>query len=100
MTRTPEPARVTRTLPTPAGNGGIYVTSRTLRQAGPWQPLLPGIYLAMAGGLPTVAQREMAALLYAGPASMITGSAALSAALGAVRRRPALPVRAVEIRAN
>ncbi len=46
-----------------------------LRPGGPWQILLPGSYLVYAG-LPTVAQREMAALLYAGPGSAITGIAA------------------------
>jgi hypothetical protein len=51
------------------------ITQR-LRTGGSWQPLLPGVYLA-ATGTPTPAQREMAALLYAGPASMTTGPAAL-----------------------
>jgi hypothetical protein len=43
---------------------------------GPWQRLLPGVYLTVAGR-PTLEQLEMAALLYAGPASAITGLAAL-----------------------
>ena len=47
-----------------------------LRPGGPWQPLLPGVYLA-ANGLPSLAQKEVAALLYAGPRSLITGPAAL-----------------------
>jgi hypothetical protein len=47
-----------------------------LRPGGPWRIVLPGIYLASAG-LPTIGQREMAALLYGGPGSAITGSAAL-----------------------
>ena len=47
-----------------------------LRPDGPWQALLPGIYLAVTG-TPTVEQKEMAALLYAGPESLITGRAAL-----------------------
>ena len=47
-----------------------------LRPGGPWRVVLPGIYLATAG-LPTIGQREMAALLYCGPASAITGRAAL-----------------------
>ena len=47
-----------------------------LRAGGPWQTLLPGIYLA-ASGAPSFAQKEMAALLYAGPGSVITGPAAL-----------------------
>jgi len=47
-----------------------------LRRGGPWHGLLPGIYLA-ATGAPTTLQQEMAALLYAGPGSVITGPAAL-----------------------
>ena len=47
-----------------------------LRTGGPWQTLLPGIYLA-ASGAPSFAQKEMAALLYAGQGSLITGPAAL-----------------------
>jgi hypothetical protein len=47
-----------------------------LRPGGPWRTLLPGIYLA-ATGTPAPLQREMAALLYAGGSSMITGMAAL-----------------------
>jgi len=43
---------------------------------GPWQRLLPGAYMA-ATGTPTTAQREIAALAYAGQGSVITGSAAL-----------------------
>src|SRR5690242_10570063 len=47
-----------------------------LRPGGPWRGLLPGVYLA-ANGAPTTLQQEMAALLYAGRGSVITGSAAL-----------------------
>jgi hypothetical protein len=47
-----------------------------LRPCGPWQGLLPGVYMA-ATGAPTTLQHEMAALLYAGPGSLITGPAAL-----------------------
>jgi hypothetical protein len=47
-----------------------------LRDRGPWGSLLSGVYIA-ATGTPTVLQKEMAALLYAGPGSVITGSAAL-----------------------
>jgi len=49
---------------------------RRLRPNGPWRIVLPGIYLATSG-LPTIGQREMAALLYGGPESVITGVAAL-----------------------
>jgi hypothetical protein len=44
--------------------------------SGPWQRLLPGVYLAVTGAV-TQDQREMAALLYAGPVSLVTGSAAV-----------------------
>jgi len=47
-----------------------------LRDEGPWQRLLPGVYLAQTGS-PSADQREMAALLYAGPDSVLTGAAAL-----------------------
>jgi hypothetical protein len=47
-----------------------------LRLGGPWQVLLPGVYLA-ATGSPTLIQQEMAAMLYAGPGSVITGLAAV-----------------------
>jgi len=46
------------------------------RAGGPWQRLLPGIYLTVTGQ-PTREQLETAALLYAGPASVITGPTAL-----------------------
>jgi very-short-patch-repair endonuclease len=41
-----------------------------------WQRLLPGVYLTVTG-VPTMVQREVAALLYAGSGSVITGAAAL-----------------------
>ena len=47
-----------------------------VRASGPWQVLLPGVYLAVSGG-PNLPQKEMAALLYAGPGSLITGPVAL-----------------------
>jgi hypothetical protein len=43
-----------------------------VRAGGPWQTLLPGIYLGLTGA-PNLPQKEMAALLYAGPGSLITG---------------------------
>ena len=46
------------------------------RPGGPWQRLLPGIYLAQTGA-PTVPQQEMAALLHGGAGSVLTGLAAL-----------------------
>jgi hypothetical protein len=47
-----------------------------IEPGGPWQRLLPGVYLTL-GGRPTPEQLEMAALLYAGPASAITGPRAV-----------------------
>jgi hypothetical protein len=47
-----------------------------VRPDGPWRRLLRGIYLAQTGA-PSVPQQEMAALLYAGSGSVLTGSAAL-----------------------
>ena len=48
-----------------------------LRPGGPWQRLLPGVFLAVTG-TPTMDQRSVAALLYAGPGGLITGTAAIS----------------------
>lgn len=48
-----------------------------VRAGGPWQALLPGVYLSLSGA-PNVPQKEMAALLYAGPGSLITGPVALT----------------------
>jgi hypothetical protein len=47
-----------------------------IRAGGPWQGLLPGVYLGVTGE-PNLIQKEMAALLYAGPDSVITGQTAL-----------------------
>jgi hypothetical protein len=49
---------------------------RYISPGGPWQRLLPGVYLAITGAA-TQDQRDIAALLYAGPRSLITGSAAV-----------------------
>jgi len=51
--------------------------SHRIRPDGPWQTVLPGIYVN-GGGRLTDAQRAVAAFLYAGRAIAITGSAALS----------------------
>jgi hypothetical protein len=50
--------------------------SHRLRRGGPWQSMLPGVYLTVTG-TPTLAQKEMAAILYGGPRTVITGAAAL-----------------------
>jgi hypothetical protein len=47
-----------------------------VRADGPWQVLLPGVYLAVSG-IPSTPQKELAALLYAGPGSIVTGPMAL-----------------------
>ena len=47
-----------------------------VRPGGPWQVLLPGVYLSVSGS-PNLPQKEMAALLYAGPRSLITGPVAM-----------------------
>ena len=47
-----------------------------IRPGGPWQQLLPGVYLAVTG-TPTRQQLEIAALRFAGRGSAITGLAAL-----------------------
>jgi hypothetical protein len=47
-----------------------------IRPGGPWRPVLPGVYLVVTGA-PTSQQREIAALLYGGPASVMTGPTAL-----------------------
>lgn len=47
-----------------------------VRAGGPWQVLLPGVYLGVSGA-PNLPQKEMAALLYAGSRSLITGPVAL-----------------------
>src|ERR1022692_2323495 len=47
-----------------------------IRAGGPWQRILPGVYLTVTG-TPTADQRDMAALLYAGPGSVITAAASL-----------------------
>ncbi|HEY0999112.1 MAG TPA: hypothetical protein VGD83_05695 [Streptosporangiaceae bacterium] len=66
---------ITRSQALAAGMTGHALRHR-LRPGGPWRGLLPGVYMA-ATGAPTTLQQEMAALLYAGPGSVITGPAAL-----------------------
>ena len=49
--------------------------SYRLRLGGPWRQILPGVYLTVTGSV-SQEQRETAALLYAGPQSVITGAVA------------------------
>ncbi len=53
-----------------------HALGHRLRSGGPWRILLPGVYIAFTG-TPTTLQQEMAAMLYAGGGSVITGPAAL-----------------------
>lgn len=50
--------------------------SHRIRPGGTWQRLLPGVYLT-ATGQPTLVQLHVAALLYAGPQSLVTGLSAV-----------------------
>jgi hypothetical protein len=49
---------------------------RRLRTAGQWQRILPGVYLTVTGSA-TSEQRDVAAVLYAGPGGTLTAAAAL-----------------------
>lgn len=62
-----------------------------LRTDGPWQVLLPGIYLASTGAATNV-QREVAAALYGGPGSVITGPSALALHRIRVPRTPTVNI--------
>lgn len=66
---------VTRTQALAGGLSDNALAHR-VRQDGPWQPILPGVYLTVTG-TPTGVQREMAAMLYGGPRTVISGAAAL-----------------------
>lgn len=48
-----------------------------IRTGGPWQRMFPGVYLVAGPAWPRDDQLDMAALLYAGSHSVITGAAAL-----------------------
>ncbi len=62
--------------------GAVGVTESALRHrlrpGGPWRVLLPTVYIA-ATGMPSMAQQQVAAQLYGGARSVITGSAAVLA---------------------
>jgi hypothetical protein len=59
-------------------SGGLTADAlrHRIKRAGAWQRLLPGIYLTSTGQ-PTRQQLEIAAVLFAGPDSVITGPAAM-----------------------
>jgi hypothetical protein len=63
--------------------------SGRLRPGGPRQKIVPGVYLAVADTI-TASQREMTALLHAGPRSVITG-------LSAVRRYGIRPLSSATV---
>jgi hypothetical protein len=67
---------VSRTQVLTAGLSPSVLRHR-LRRGGPWSVCLPGVYLTVTGK-PTQAQREIAAILYGGPHSVLTGAVALS----------------------
>ena len=54
----------------------VKAVRHRLRPEGPWLRLLPGVYMAQTG-IPSDDQRDVAALLYAGPRGVLTGAAAL-----------------------
>jgi hypothetical protein len=66
---------ITRSQVLDAGMTEAALRHRT-RVDGPWNVVLPGVYLAHNGSL-TAGQREIAAVLYAGRGCVITGQAAL-----------------------
>lgn len=66
---------ITRSQALAAGMTEAALRHRT-RVDGPWNVVLPGIYLAHTGSL-TSGQREIAAVLYAGRGCVVTGPAAL-----------------------
>jgi len=66
---------ITRPQALAAGLTEARLRYRT-RPDGPWQGVLPGIYRSTNGPL-AGGQREVAAVLYAGPGCMLTGPAAL-----------------------
>jgi len=56
---------------------GSSTAYRRCQSGGPWQWMLPGVVL-LHSGTASAAQREHAALLYAGPVAQLTGAAAAS----------------------
>ena len=66
---------ITRAQTRESGMTATALRYRARRQ-GPWQMVLRGVYLAQSGA-PSVDQLDMAALLYAGAESVLTGCAAL-----------------------
>jgi hypothetical protein len=59
-----------------AAGWSVGTLRHRIRPGGPWQAVLPGIYLGTNGPLAD-GQREIAAVLYAGRGCVLTGAAAL-----------------------
>lgn len=59
-----------------AAGWSLAVLRHRIRPGGPWQAVLPGIYLG-SNGMLADGQREIAAVLYAGRGCVLTGPAAL-----------------------
>jgi hypothetical protein len=59
-----------------AAGWSVGTLRHRIRSGGPWVAVLPGIYLGSNGPLAD-GQREIAAVLYAGPGCVLTGPAAL-----------------------
>lgn len=66
---------ITRSQALSCGVPGSTI-SQWIRPGGKWQKMLPAVYLALTG-TPAIPQRHMAAQLYGGPGSVITGAAAI-----------------------
>jgi hypothetical protein len=82
---------ITRAQAFNAGLSASQIRHRIRPDGGPWQSLVPGVYLA-ATGTPTRRQLEIAALRRAGPGSALTGVAALRHHGVRVRERGPLTV--------
>ena len=52
------------------------VVHRRVLAGGPWQQVLPGVYLTVTG-TPTIVQKDIGAVLYCGAGATLTGKAAL-----------------------
>ena len=59
-----------------AAGWSVGTLRHRIRPGGPWRAVLPGIYLGSNGALAD-GQREIAAVLYAGPGCVLTGPASL-----------------------
>lgn len=81
-----------------ASKMSLNALAHRLRPDGPWQWLLPGVYLT-ASGTPTMEQKEMAAMLYGDPKPESTGAvrAIITGAAALQYQRVTLPEPAPEM---